>query len=68
MNPNCDRGKCTSKEGEVRILPMNGDAQAIVCQHCHGVVLNERRQSNRNLAPDVRWSLPVWKSLKVYSA
>lgn len=66
-NPMCDGDKCLSESGEVRVLPLNGDANLIVCQSCHAHEMRYRRDMNKNLSKDAQWDLPEWENLKVYN-
>lgn len=61
-NPNCDGNKCRSNAGEVRLLPIGGDGNIIVCLACYESEMQYRRMSE----PGVPVSLPSWGSLKVY--
>lgn len=65
-NPNCDGGHCRSETGEVRLLPLGGGANLILCRTCHEHELSYRRERNRELASNVRFDLPDWEDLEVY--
>jgi hypothetical protein len=65
-NSNCD-GSGPHTQGEVRILPTGPHSNAILCSQCYIRELAWRRERNKDLAPDVRFDLPTWDSLKVYA-
>jgi hypothetical protein len=67
-NPNCDGGHCSSSTGQVRVLPTGGDSNAILCNTCWRYEMAFRRDRNRELAPENRFDLPTWASLKVYNS
>ena len=66
MNPNCDNDRCRSLSGEVRVLPLGGDGNAILCHRCYCVEMLYRRERNKELGQDVQYALLAWESLDVY--
>lgn len=70
-NPNCDGGRCTREEGEVRVLPLGSEpdhGNLILCRRCHAYEMDYRRERNRNLEEFAKFDLPTWDELKVYGA
>lgn len=65
-NPNCDGERCTSEKGEVRILPIGGGANLILCRACFEAEIAYRKERNKELAPENRFDLPEWEALEVY--
>lgn len=65
-NPNCDNDKCRDANGEVRVLPLGGGANLILCRACFEHELRFRRERNRELSPDCQFKLPDWEVLAVY--
>lgn len=65
-NPNCDGGKCSRASGEVRRLPLPGNAGLILCRSCYENEMNFRRSRNRELAVSCQFPLPTWESLEIY--
>lgn len=68
QHPNCGGSWCLKATGEVRRFPHTKDPHHgadIVCRACYFVILNNKRQRNRELAPDLRYELPEWESLEV---
>jgi hypothetical protein len=71
-NWNCDGDKCTNPNGEVRVLPLNGDSNLIVCYSCFLNEMRHREYLNQDyvkprLSKENKWDLPKWESLKVYT-
>lgn len=67
-NPNCDGSYCgCNSTGEVRVLPLGGSANGILCHRCYEHEIAYRRQRNKALAVDCAFDLPVWESLEVYA-
>jgi hypothetical protein len=67
QNPNCCGGYCQFEQGEVRVLPLPKDSNLILCHACYRHEIAWRKQRNRELSPDVRFPLPDWESLEVYT-
>lgn len=67
-NNMCDNDKCRSETGEVRVLPLAGDGNLILCRACYDHEMRWRRERNLALADDCKFDLPAWESLKVYEA
>jgi hypothetical protein len=66
-NPNCDKGKCLSPNGEVRLLPYpNGNL--ILCRHCFEDEIRWRLQRNWELAEWAAYAIPAWEGLEAYPA
>jgi len=66
MNPNCDGARCALSTGEVRVLPLGGQGNLILCRGCFEREMSYRRERNKDLAPDVRFKIPSWETLEVY--
>ena len=69
-NPNCDGGHCTSKQGEVRVLPLSRQLSVsgnlILCRACFNNEIEWRKGRNRELGKFARFDLPAWEELEVY--
>lgn len=64
-NNNCDgSGPCV--EGQVRLLPIGGEANVILCAACFRREIRWRVERNRELSPDCQFKLPAWTDCKVY--
>jgi hypothetical protein len=77
QNPNCDGQGMTlcSSAPEVRVLPLGGHGNLILCREHWNRELRWRRERNRELADDVRYGLPAcacrydlpaWETGKAY--
>lgn len=57
-NPNCDGGRCKSATGEVRVYPLGGGGNLILCATCwayenrYGRATHERSEGNMTLVSD----------------
>jgi hypothetical protein len=65
-NPNCDNTYCLSDRGEVRVLPIGSDSNAILCKSCFMHEMRFRHDRNKELSFDCKFDIPKWESLKVY--
>lgn len=66
LNWNCDGSGPHHMSSEVRVLPLGGDGNLILCRACYRRELAWRIGRNRELAKDAAFSLPAWESLRVY--
>ena len=62
-NPNCDADHCRDPKGQVRVLPIGGSSNAILCLQCYQFEMAFRRDRIREGVP---FDLPAWETLKVY--
>lgn len=51
---------------EVRVLPVGGDGNAILCKACFVREIAFRRERNEELTEGSKFDLPAWDRLKVY--
>lgn len=65
-NPNCDGGRCVRSDGEVRVLPLGGDSNVILCDMCFHREIRFRAERNRKVGKAARFSLPDWQDLEIY--
>lgn len=60
MNPNCSGSNCRAADGEVRVYPIGGGANLILCHDCfaHENAFNRERgrSSNPDWFPAVAWA------------
>jgi len=65
QNPNCDgSGPCSC--GPVKVLPTDGDGNAILCLSCFNREIGWRMERNKELGEPNRFDLPTFESLRVY--
>ena len=58
----------TDKPREVRVLPLNGDSNLIVCRQGHVKEMDFRRERNIFLAKENQFNTPRWEELQPYTA
>jgi hypothetical protein len=66
-NPNCDGGQCRSETGEVRVYPLGGGGNLILCHACwthENQYRIERARETKN--PD-NWPTINWAAAEIYS-
>lgn len=66
INPNCDGSHCRDPKGEVRVLPLPGEANLMLCRDCFTHEMIWRRQRNLDLCREAQYPIPAWSDLKVY--
>jgi len=62
---NCE-GVGPHTAGEVRLLPVGSDDNAVLCRSCYTREMIFRRQRNEDLPADSQFALPYWNELKIY--
>lgn len=67
-NNNCDGTHCWAEDGEVRVLPLGGGGNLILCRSCFEYEIRYRKERNKELGTAAQFDLPVWESLKVYKS
>lgn len=61
----CD-GSGPHREGDVRVLPLTGGANLILCRSCYAREIDWRNERNAQLAVENRYPLPRWDTLEKY--
>ncbi len=62
---NCDgRGPCTP--GTVKVLPIGGEGNLILCRSCWNREIEYRQNRNRSLGKFAQFDTPNWESGNVY--
>ena len=62
-NNNCDGAHCDGSE-EVRVLPLGGGANVILCRGCYRHEASYRRAMQVHYGGN--WTIPAWQELEVY--
>jgi len=62
-NAYCDGAFCLKSNGVVRVLPLAGDANLIVCRDCFRYEIAWRVE---RIKEGVQYNIPRWQDLKVY--
>ena len=65
-NPNCDGEHCTSPAGEVRLYPLGGGANLILCQACAAHENKYRYERGRATGQPNKWPQINWFQCEVY--
>jgi hypothetical protein len=66
-NDACDGDRCRTQTGEVRVLPVGGNGNAILCISCFIHEMKFRRRFNLEAGADCALPLVKWESLKIYN-
>ena len=65
-NNNCDGGHCRHAHGEVRLYPLGGGANLILCAACWQHENAYRRERGRDTGAPERWPLLDWNTAEIY--
>lgn len=65
-NPNCDGGHCLFDTGEVRVYPLGGGANLILCRACVGHENRYRAERGQEHGRPDDWPQQTWDELKPY--
>lgn len=66
QNYNCDGNRCQNANSQVRVLPLSGNSNLILCQDCFDHEIKYRKARNKELEKQNRFGLPVWDQLEIY--
>jgi hypothetical protein len=64
-NPNCDGEHCVA-DSEVRVYPLGGGANLILCRSCFAHENAYRRQRAAQTARALDWPLVEWETAERY--
>ncbi len=64
-NPDCCGDRCIRYNGEVRLVPIGGHGNLILCRECFVYEMNFRRRRNRELGDEL-FTILSWDKCKVY--
>lgn len=65
-NPNCDGSHCKSETGEVRVYPLGGGANAILCLACWAYENRYRYERGQETGRPNDWPQVNWNTAEVY--
>ncbi len=65
-NPNCDGSHCESETGEVRVYPLGGGANVILCLACWACENRYRYERGRETGRPSDWPQVNWNAAEVY--
>jgi hypothetical protein len=63
INPNCDGSHCTNSKGEVRLYPLGGGGNLILCASCWNYENAYRARQAKAFGPE-NWPQVNWDSAK----
>jgi hypothetical protein len=66
LNPMCDGNRCQHSSGEVRVYPLGGGGNLILCRACWDYENGFRAQRARETQAPDNWPQVEWKSSEVY--
>lgn len=65
-NPNCDGGRCKSATGEVRVYPLGGGGNLILCAACWAYENRYRAERARETKAPENFPQVKWEASEVY--
>jgi hypothetical protein len=65
-NWNCDNDKCTDPHGEVRLYPIGGGGNLILCRACWTHENRYRADRGRDTGRPADWPQLDWSTAEVY--
>lgn len=65
-NPNCDGAHCRASSGPVRVYPLGGDGNAILCRGCFAHENRYRRERGRETGRPEDWPEIDWNKARTY--
>ena len=65
-NPMCDGGHCRHETGEVRLYPLGGDGNLILCVDCWTHENRYRYDRGRETGCPENWPQVNWAEAKIY--
>lgn len=68
INSYCDGAHCTDPNGEVRVYPLGGGANLILCQSCAAHENRYRYQRGKDTGRPEDWPQVNWYACEVYKA
>ena len=66
INPNCDGDRCTVRNAEVRVYPLGGGGNLILCQSCFAHENRYRFNKGREYGRPDDWPQVNWSTAKPY--
>ena len=67
-NPNCDNDKCTASNGPVKLYPIGGGGNAILCRQCWLHENHYRHERGLETGQPNNWPQENWNEASEYSA
>jgi hypothetical protein len=65
-NPNCDGSHCREDIGDVRLYPLGGGGNLILCRDCFNHENAYRRARGRETGAPENWPVVEWSTAKRY--
>ena len=66
FNPMCNGGHCRTTTGEVRLYPLGGGGNLILCQACWAFENQYRRERAQEHGDPANWPILNWDTAEVY--
>jgi hypothetical protein len=66
QNPNCCGSHCCSETGEVRIYPLGGGGNLILCLACWAHENRYRLERGRETREPTNWPTVEWATAEIY--
>jgi len=65
-NNNCDNDKCIEPHGEIRVYPLGGGANLLLCRSCWAHENRYRKERGCETGQLENWPVLQWTSAEVY--
>lgn len=65
-NPNCDGDHCQTERGQVRVYPLGGSGNLILCAACWAQENRYRRERGQETRNPTDWPQVNWIEAEVY--
>ena len=66
-NPNCDGNECLDPNGEVRVYPLGGGSNLILCHRCWALENKYRHLRGVEVGDLGNWPQVDWTKAEVYN-
>jgi hypothetical protein len=66
LNPNCDGGHCRAPDGQVRVYPLGGGGNLILCMACAAHENRYRFERGRETGAPENFPQMNWHACEVY--
>jgi hypothetical protein len=65
-NPNCDGGHCRNEFSDVRVYPLGGGGNLILCEACFHAENEYRKYRGKETGAPENWPIIAWATAEPY--